>query len=253
MLEQRKQTGIEEKPPKTIDQYAYMLTFSMRIGQGIRIPQHNALRYAKGRHPELEITDETFFPIMTTTKNLVYPMFFPSGVSRYSTAIAEHNSLHTNHSENGGMITKFKVDDGINDDLKKMQEIFYEDPEDPEVLLPEIVADILERDYHYLVDPGRGRPRKTTTEDDRSFFSDPWGSFFIEFVLRGRRTGTQEFNDMFHDVRTFIENQRTEQTEEWEKNIDPQVTKIVASHNSHHPDDQFTDSDLNKALLSSNQ
>jgi hypothetical protein len=94
MLEQVEQTGIEEKSAKTIDQYAQMLTFSFRIGQGTEPSQHNALRYAKSRHPDLIVTDDAFSSIKAATKNLIYPMFFPKGLPRYDTAITERDALH---------------------------------------------------------------------------------------------------------------------------------------------------------------
>jgi hypothetical protein len=209
----------------------------MRLGQGIRNPQYDVLRYVKGRNPDLEITDDAFPSIRAATKNLVYSMFFPNG----DVAVAEQTYLHTSHSETGGMIMKFVVDDGINEDLLKMQEIFSEKSEDPEALLPKIIGYTLKRDYHYLVDPGKGRPKPTISEDNRSFLRDPWSSFSIDFVLRGRSTGVPEFNEMFTDIKNLIATQREGQTEVWTTETEPKLTQIIESYNSHHADDQITD------------
>jgi hypothetical protein len=148
---------------------------------------------------------------------------------------------------------KFTVDNAIDKNLKIMQTIFDEETEDSEILLPKLSTSIFKRDYHYLVDPGKGRLKTPTTEDDRSFFNDPWSSFFVEFVMRGRKTGIPEFNEMYRDVRAYIERQHREKTEEWVMNMEPKFTEIIKSHNNHHPEDQYVDSDPISSLSSANE
>lgn len=233
-----------EAPTDTNQRLTNMLVISFRVSEGSPDQQSRALRYAKGRHPDLRINRDALFAIETDARKLIYPLFFPNGsppadIPRY--AVAERTPLHTDRKDDGTMLTKRSVDLEIWSTVEDMHTIFNDEPEDPEALIPDISKGLFDKDFKFLVDPGGGRPKAPTVDEDKSFLHDPWGSFLVEFVMRGRNTGVPEFNEMFADVKSYIDKQRSEQTELWTDEMEPKFTQIIESHNDHHHDNQFTE------------
>jgi hypothetical protein len=243
-----------EAPRDIIQRWTNMLVISFRVSEGSPDQQSRALRYVKGLHPDSKIDRDALFTIEAGARTLIYPLFFPTesppaDIPKY--AVAERTPLHTDRKDDGIMLTKKSINLEIWSTLEDMHKIFNDEPEDPKALIPEISNELLRKDFKYLVYPGGGRPKAPAADEDRSFLHDPWGSFLVEFVMRGRNTGVPEFNEMFADVKSYIDKQRSEQTELWTDEMEPKFAQIIESHNEHHPDNQFTEFNQTEAVTSS--
>lgn len=202
------------------------LFLAFRFPQGNIPLQNDLFHYIHGIRswtiPDDEFKADVVKHTQLLTRNFLFPETEDAGKpmpQRHSTEDIDTESMNEE-------ITKI---------LNNMINVFKEQKKAKETLMPSIVHGMLNKDIEYL---DKGRPRGESKSSDPK--KDQWSSFVIDYAMRGTKTGLAEFDEMFRDIKGYIEKQQDEQTDEWKTNIEPRLTTVTNAYNQHHPDNQFS-------------
>jgi len=192
------------------------LFLSFRFSQGEVPLQHLMFKYLHTVRPELGNDDSQFSTaVFRSAKNLV-------------TRTVSDPDKHAVGWED-------KVNYELSRMYKKMRQPNNKEGNDEEntreTLIPNITNLMLDKDLEYVA---KGRSRSGTSNTKPQ--ADPHSSFIIDYGFRGIHTGVAEYDQMFNEIREFIQKQKEEETKLWKDNLGSKFTNLVNVYNEHHPE-----------------
>lgn len=245
--------------------YAAKIAFtSIRLAQGNPIlpesrPDEDSLqtgifKYIHAAHPSWKIDNSNQVTELTTKR--VVDMFHPrgpdgkshlpgrmlkAGTDRIKSMLnLEGTKWHGKYyprrtdSDIHARIPTERIFDQTKMDVEKLQSILEsqnELAETQEELTPILVDKFVSTDAIYLL---QQNGRKKANPDSEKIINDPYGSFTIHYILRGRPTGVAEFDEMCSTLKTYILQQTAQPTSEWTTKTGPLLDSIIKKYNEHH-------------------
>lgn len=226
---------------------AKIMFTSFRLSQGDGPFQKKLFNYLHSAHPSWRIEDPDQITELTTKR--IMDMFNPGGPDKKGHYFRRlMDNFHRGESNRKDYYPR-KTASGVHERIKterivpqtkaqvdSLREVLNSPPGSsgtPEQLASSIVNGFLVRDAHFFNKGGRER----ANSDSGKIVTDPFSSFTIEYIMRGKSTGVAEFDEMCRTLREHILQQVAHPTTEWE-NSGSLLNSIISTYNDNHSSEQ---------------
>ncbi len=225
----RPQLG-NERAGLTPHHAARLIFFSYMVAQGSTDTefafQQSIFSYLHEQHPDWKISDEDKSTVFEETKKLV---------DSFHGAVAPNADGSNSKTQHPQIDSKYDKYGDLQKNVDNMQATFNGEAQVKEPLRQILLYTILQ-DHTILVEKG-GRKRSNPDPNDPR--RDPWLSFLVHYGLQGNSIGVPEYNQMFRDVRSYIEARGSiGKTFHYLPQIGTMYREVIDVHNQHHPNAQ---------------
>lgn len=234
----------------TLEKAVKILIYSFKYSQANEVTQRMIFRFIHKTHPDWKIPNSRFRDDLIRGVSFmaqIYVLGTDGFGSRFHTQM---NAFGTSYLGNAQIFEETQIQanamfevltdapptgKSIANQKSEEEEGIY-DWSTPSKIALKIAEESLGRDQHFLIDKN-GRDKHFGNGE--SFPQDPFASFFIEYVMRGKKTEVAEFDELFASAREQILTHQATNSDVWRRNFAPKLVTVAGVYNLHHPETPF--------------